>query len=156
MASFAYHKAIQEIIFQGTVVPGTNTLKIMLVNSTYTPNKDNLVVDAGGANDPADAEIVATNYARLWGGAGRKTVTVTSADDTTNDRAVLIFADLTWSALGGATNDTIVGAILIKEGGANDTTSRLIAYFDVTDATTNGSDYTLDFDNVNGNIRFTV
>lgn len=155
MASFAYHKAIEEII-TGVIVPGTTTLKIMLVNSTYTPNKDDLVVDAGGASDAADAEITATNYTSGWGGSGRKTATITSADDATNDRAVLIIADVTWTSLGGAANDTVVGAILIKEGGANDTTSRLIAYFDVTDTTTNGGDMTLDFDGTNGNIRFTV
>jgi hypothetical protein len=128
----------------------------MLVNSVYTPNRDDDVVDAGGASDAVDAEITATNYTRGWGGAGRKTVTVTIAEQDANDRAVVIIADVTWTALGGATNDTVVAAVLIKEGGANDTTSRLIAYFDITDTPTNGSDLTLDFDGTNGNIQFTT
>lgn len=155
MASFWYNKAVTEVL-TGTIDLDTNTLKVMLVNSTYTPNRDNDVVDAGGGSDAADAEIVATGYTSGWGGAGRKTVTVTVTEQDANDRAVIIFGDLTWTALGGATNDTVVGAILIKEGGANDTTSRLIAYWDLVDTATNGGDFTLTMDATDGNLRATT
>jgi hypothetical protein len=155
MASFVYNKAVADIL-TGTIDLDSNTLKVMLVNSTYTPSKDDDVVDAGGASDALDAEIVATNYAGGWGGAGRKTATVTITEQDANDRAVVKFSDLTWTALGGAANDTVVAAILIKEGGADDTTSRLICYWDITDTPTNGSDFTLDFDATDGNIRFTT
>jgi hypothetical protein len=155
MASFCYNKAIADIL-TGAIDMDSNTLKVMLVNSTYTPNRDDDVVDAGGASDALDAEITATNYTKGWGGSGRKTATVTVAEQDASDRAVVIIADITWTALGGATNDTVVAAILIKEGGSNDTTSRLIAYFDITDTPTNGSDLTLDFDGTNGNIQFTT
>lgn len=155
MASFWYNKAVQEVL-TGTIDLDTNTLKVMLVNSTYTPNKDNDVVDAGGGSDAADAEIVATNYTAGWGGAGRKTATISVTEQDANDRAVVIFSDITWTALGGAANDTVVGAILIKEGGANDTTSRLIAYWDLTDTATNGGNFTLTMDATDGNLRATT
>lgn len=143
MASILYNEAKKEIL-DGTLNLSSSTLKVMLVDSTYTPNADNDVVDAGGASDPIDAEIVATNYTGAWGGAGRKTLaSKTFTADDTNDRGVFDAADVTWTSLGGATNDTIVGAIVIKEGGANDTTSRLIAYIDTADITTNGGDITI-------------
>lgn len=153
MASFMYNKAVQEIL-TGAIDLDSNTLKIMLVNSTYTPNRDDDVVDAGGGSDALDAEISVSGYSGGWGGTGRKTVTLTASEQDANDRAVCVIGDLTWTAL--ASGVTIVGAILIKEGGANDTTSRLIAYFDITDTPTNGGDFTLDFDGTNGNIRFTT
>jgi hypothetical protein len=78
------------------------------------------------------------------------------AVDKVNDRAKATITDLTWVALGGAVNDVIAGAILVKEGGANDTTSRLIAFFDVADTPTNGGDIKLDFDEVLGNIWFST
>lgn len=154
MASFVYNHVIK-LMFNGGINLDTDTLKVMLVNGDYTPDRDHDFVDAGGANDPVDAEIVATNYTRGWGGSGRKTVAVTVTEQDASNRAVLIFSDQTWTALGGAVNDDIVGAILIKEGGADDTDSILICYWDVVDFTTNGSDYELSFDATNGNLRGT-
>ena len=123
MASFFYNKALVDIL-TGVIDLDTDVLKMMLVNSTYTANRDDDVVDAGTGTDAESGEIVATNYTRGWGGAGRKTVTITVTEQDANDRAVVILADITWTALGGATNDTAVAAVLIKEGVANDTTSR--------------------------------
>ena len=154
MSSFVYNHAIK-LIFNGGLNLDTDTLKIMLVNSTYTPDPDHDFVDAGGGSDPLDAEIVATNYTGGWGGSGRKTVPVTVTEQDANNRSVLIFTNQTWVALGGAANDTVVGAILIKEGGANDTDSILIAYWDVVNQTTAGVDYVLSFDPTNGNLRGT-
>jgi len=152
MATFVYNKAAAEI-FDGSIDLDTDTLKVMLVDDSYSPDRDDDVVDEGGAGDAESAEITATNYARAWGGAGRKTPSISVSEQDANDRAVAIIADLTWTALGGAVNDTVAGAILIKEGDANDTTSRLIAYFDIADTPTNGSDFILDFDAADGNIR---
>ena len=128
----------------------TDTIEVMLVTSAYTPNADHLVVDAGGANDPLDAEIVATNYTGGHAGAGRKVLaSKTLTTDNTNDRAEFDAADIVWTALGGATNATVVGAIVIKRGTTNDTTARLIWYIDIADFTTNGSDVTVQW-NVEG------
>ena len=154
MASFVYNTSKKEIM-DGTLNLNTDTLKVILVNSTYTANADDDVVDAGGANDAVDGEITATNYTKGWGGAGRKTLAnKTFETDKPNDRAELHADNITWTALGGASNDTIVAAVLIKEGGANDTTSRLIAYIDLADTTTNGGDFTIQW-NAEGILQHT-
>lgn len=158
MASLVYNKAKQEIA-DGALDLDTDTkVKVMLVNSGYTPDADHEVVDAGGASDPIDAEIVATNYTGGYGGAGRLALATRVVNlDLTNDRAEFDADDLTWTSLGGATNDTIVAAIIIKEDhlGAtgNDTETRLIAYVDVADTTTNGGDFTIQW-NAEGILQF--
>jgi hypothetical protein len=142
MASLVYNTA-KQLMADGTIDLDTNTIKVMLVTSAYTPNADHDYVDEGGASDPCDAEIDVTGYTRGFNGAGRKTLA--NADVTTdkaNDRAEFDADDLTWTALGSGA--TIAGAILIKEG-TSDTNSRLIAYIDVTDTATNGGDITLQF-----------
>lgn len=153
MASFVYTKAAEEIA-NGTIDLLTDTIKAMLVNSTYTAAKSDTVVDAGGANDPVDAEINVSGYVRGWGGAGRKSLASKAVNlDNANNRAEFDAADLTWTALGSGA--TIAAMILIKEGVSNDTTSRLIAYLDVTDTATNGGDITFTF-NAEGIIQFSV
>jgi hypothetical protein len=156
MASGFYNKGLLEVT-DGTIVLGSTTLKLMLVDTGYTFDPDHDVIDNGANNstDPSFNEIVATNYTGGFGGSGRKTLTITSQENDTNNRADYAIADVTWTALGGGTNDTIGGAIIIKEG-TNDTDSRLIGYFDLTDTPTNGSDVTLDFNTLGagGNIRF--
>jgi hypothetical protein len=140
MASIVYNTA-KQLMADGTIDLDTNTIKVMLVTSTYTPDKDHDYVDAGGASDPCDAEIDVTGYTRGFNGAGRKTLA--SADvttDKTNDRAEFDATDVTWTALGSGA--TIAGAILIKEG-TSDADSRLIAYIDLTDTATNGGDITI-------------
>jgi hypothetical protein len=153
MASFVYNKAAEELN-SGTINLLTDTIKTVLVNSTYTAARSDLVADAGGANDVVDAEINVTNYTRGWGGSGRKslaskTVTVNQA----NNRAEFDAADQTWTALGSGA--TIAAMVLVKEGVSNDTTTRLIAYLDPTDVSTNGGDITFVFDST-GLINFST
>ena len=153
MPSFVYNKAAEEIA-TGTVNLLTDTIKTMLVTSTYSPARTDLVVDAGGANDPVDAEINVTGYTRGYGGAGRKSLaSKTLTVDQSNNRAEFDAANLTWTALGSGA--TIAAMIVIKEGASNDTTSRLIAYLDVTDTATNGGDITFTFD-AEGIIQFST
>ncbi len=156
MASGFYNQALVDIL-TGSIDMDSNTLKIMLVDTGYTYDPDHQVIDNGAndATDPSHNEIVATNYTGGFGGAGRKTATLTVSKQDANNRAIITIGDLTWTSLGGATNDTVGGAILIKEI-TNDTSSRLIAFFDLTDTPTNGGDFTLDFDGTNGNLRFTA
>lgn len=155
MATFVYNLAAKEVADQ-TLALLTDTIKGMLVTASYVPDRDDDVVDAGGANDPVDHEINVTNYARGWGGAGRLTLAgKTIGEDDPNDRAEFDADDLTWTALGNGSNETVAGLILIKEGGANDTTSRLIAYLDIADTLTNGNDFKLIFD-AEGIIQFST
>jgi hypothetical protein len=156
MASFWYNLGLKEVT-DNTLDIDTDTLKVMLVTSGYVPDQDDDVVDAAGANDPIDHEISVTGYTPGWGNSGRKTPSIVVVENDTDNRVDIgIQSDLVWTSLGvGA---TIAGAILIKEGGANDTTSRLICYWDVTDTPTNGGDITLDFTVAasGGNIRLTT
>jgi hypothetical protein len=153
MATFVYNKAAEDIA-SGAVDLLNDTIKTMLVTSAYTPNRDDLVVDAGGGSDALDAEISVSGYTGGWGGSGRKALaSKTLTTDNTNDRAEFDAADLTWTTLGSGA--TIAGMILIKEGASNDTTSRLIAYLDVTDTATNGGDISFTFD-AEGIIQFST
>jgi len=127
MASFWYNTAKKEIM-DGTIDLLANTIKVMLVTSSYVANADNDVVDAAGANDPIDHELTGTGYVAGWGGAGRKTLaSKTIVVDKANDRSEFDAADLQWALINAG---IAAAAIIIKEGGANDTTSRLIAYID--------------------------
>lgn len=137
--SFLYNLAKKELL-DGTIDLLVDTIKVMLVTSSYVANADDDVVDAGGANDAVDHELSGTGYVAGWGAAGRKTLgTKAIAEDDPNDRAEFDAADLVWSAINAG---TAAAAIIIKEGGANDTTSRLIAYIDTGGfpITTNGGD----------------
>jgi hypothetical protein len=139
MAEYFYNKAREEIA-NGTINLLTDTIKAMLVSAVYTPDPDHLVVDAGGASDPLDAEISVTGYTPGWGGAGRKTLgTKSIAADNTLDLAKFAAADLTWVALGAGA--TIAWVLVIKEGGVNDTTSRLISAHAVSAIATNGQNF---------------
>ena len=157
MASGAFSTGIKEWL-DGTIDYLVDTIKVLLVSTAtaYTYNPDDDVVDAGGANDVVDAESNVTNYTRGWGGSGRKTLaskTITVND--ANNRVEVDAADVTWTALGGGTNQTLEAAVVIKEGGANDTTSRLLAYLDPSNVTTNGGDITLQFAS-NGFLNFNL
>ena len=151
MASFVYDYAAQAIL-NGTLKLYSDTTKVMLVNSGYTPAKSDHYVTASGAGTN---EITATNYTRGYGGAGRLALTPTISVDTSTNMGYVSFTNLTWSSLGGATNDTVVGAIVIKEGTSDDTTSLLIAYWQLTSTPTNGSNFTLTMASSDGNLQLT-
>lgn len=154
MANFVYNTAALELL-DGTINLNTDNVEWMLVTSSYVADRDDDVVDAGGANDPLDHEIVATGYTGGHAGAGRKDANGGAPAwtvDKTNDRAEWDADDPpTWSPLGNGANATIAAAILIKRGPTNDTDARLILYVDTTTGTpslpflTNGSDFTLNY-----------
>ena len=146
MASLMHTTGAKEVS-DTTIDYLANTIKVMLIDSTYVINRDTDVVDGGGASDPLDGEISVTGYTGGWGGAGRKTlasktVVAKKSGDTPANTVVFDGADITWTALG--TGTTIETCSVIKEGVANDTTSRMIASLDVSQVT-NGSDVTLQF-----------
>lgn len=96
-------------------------------------------------------ELVATNYARKT--LAGEAVT----QDNTNNRAEFsVTSPITWTALGGATNDTI-GAILLFAFVTADSDSWPIAYIDNAGSgfnlTTNGSDFSINV-NAEGLLQF--
>lgn len=122
----------------GTIVLLTDTIKMMLVASSYTPNRDHDFV-----SDLTEISGV-SGYTGGFAGAGRKTLasktlTVTDASDLFAFDA----ADVAFSTLG--TGATIGGGVAIKEI-TNDAASPIIAFNGIANTPTNGSTFTLVID----------
>lgn len=149
MATHWYGKGVLKIV-NGSIDLDTDTLKVMLVNDSYTSDKDHEFVSS-----VATYEITGiSGYSSGFGGAGRKTATVATQYSTTNDRVEVLINDITWSSL--QTGATIGAAILIKEV-TNDAASPVIAIWDfTTNVATNGGDFTMDFNGTTGNLYLTV
>lgn len=81
-----------------------------------------------------------TNYAR------KNLARTNWAEDDTNNRAQAVAAILTWTAAGGATNNTILGAFFFdKTVDTNDSTRQLLSVdWFATGVPTNGGDYNYD------------
>lgn len=135
-------------VFDGTIDLVNDTIKIMLVNASYTPNPDHDFVDDVNAN-----ELSGTGYTGGFNGSGRKTLAGKAfSTDNSNDRAEFTSSAITWSAINAG---VAAYAILIKEI-TNDGASRLIAWLDISpDVTTNGGDLTLTPDATAGLLQIT-
>ena len=87
MASFIFNSALRDEA-TGALDYDTDTFKVMLCTSTYTPNKDTHTKRSDVTN-----EVSGTGYT-----AGGNTVTVTvSTVDTTNDRVDVTLGGTTWT-----------------------------------------------------------
>jgi hypothetical protein len=148
MATHWYGKGVLKIV-NGSIDLDTDTLKVMLVNDSYTSDKDHEFVSSVSSN-----EISVSGYSGGFGGAGRKTATVATQYNATSDRVEVVINDITWSSL--QSGATIGAAILIKEV-TNDAASPVIAIWDfTTNVATNGGDFTMDFNGTTGNLYLTV
>lgn len=134
MANGVYNKA-KELLANGGLDLDTNTLKVMLVNSTYSFDADHLFVDNAGASDPIDKEISVSGYSR------QTLASAAVTRDDTNDFAYLDGTDTVFTAL--VAGQTIGGAILYKDAGGADTANPVIAFYDLTDTPTNGGNVTI-------------
>ena len=132
MASKVYPAGLKYLT-DGTTSYTSDTIKIMLVNSSYTYSDSHDHVDDVSAN-----ELSGTGYTGGFDGSGRKTLA--SKTITVNSTHIEFdAADITWTGLNAG---TIGGAILIEEI-TNDASSALLAFIDPTDLPTNGGDVTL-------------
>lgn len=142
--SSSVHTHAKKEILDNTLDLLTDTIKCMLLKSTYDSNDDPDVdfIDDGGANDPIDHEADCTGYTGGFAGAGRKTLAskATNIDDA-NNRVEFDFADVAFGALGNGTNNTLGSFAIIKEI-TNDAASIYIASDDVADKPTNGGTIT--------------
>lgn len=138
MASKWYAKGLLQI--QNRTIDWVNdTIKVMLVNASYTFDPDHDFVDDINAN-----ELSGTGYTGGFAGAGRKSLASKAiANDAANDRIEFDAADP--SAWTGLNAGTVAWVILIKEI-TNDAASVPILALDPTNLVTNGSDVTLVFD----------
>lgn len=106
-------------------------LKVAEAEATLKDRDDVAAILANGSTE-ADA----TNYVR------KTAITGTITVDDTNDRVDVDMPDQTWTALGGATNNAIVRAIVAYQESAADAGRVPISGHDFV-ITTDGSDVTL-------------
>lgn len=126
-------------IANGSLDLDTSGLSMLLLKTTaagaYNPDLDTVsaLLAVGGV-----AECDFTNYVRKSLG------TVTVTEDDTNDRANVDAANITWTAAGGATNNTPVAAVIYQDG-ASDAARYLVGYYDTNfgSTATNGGDFTI-------------
>jgi len=138
VASITSNK-VRALLLTGGIDLDTNTLKVMLVGTGYTPDKDHNFADSitGGSTK----ELSGTGYTGGFGGGGRKTLaSVAVTQDDATDKAYLDAADVTWTAIDAG---TVAYAVVIREVTA-DSDSPIIVVVDIApDVVTNGGDYTI-------------
>jgi len=122
MASLIYNSCPEDLA-KGAIDFDTDTFKILLVTSSYTPDKD-----AHTRGDDITNEVTGSGYT-----AGGATTTVTVTLDTANDKVTVGFSAVNWPT----STITARGAVIYKSTGtaANDP---LVAYMDFTNDVSSG------------------
>lgn len=120
MASVIYNSMLRDEAI-GAIDFDTDSFKIMLVTSAYTPN-----IDTNTKLSDVTNEVSGTGYA-----AGGIAITCTvGAVDTVNNRVVITFAAVSWPA----STITARGAVIYKSRGGAASADELVCYDDfVTD-----------------------
>lgn len=133
MASVIYNSFKRDSA-NGSIDLDTDTIKIALVTSAYTPD-----IDAHTKFSDITNEVTGTGYTA--GGAALASKTVTA--DNTNNRGVFDAADAVWAA----STITARGAVLYKSRGGAASADELICYIDfASDKTSTAGTFTIQFD----------
>ena len=135
MASHWYNNAL-ELLLLGDLHMDTDDLRIMIVTSTET-----------FAEADVDVADVVANESGLSGYARQQTNVTVAQDDSIDGAWVKIQdtndEDITFDAM--PAGEIWGAAILYHHVSGTDADCPLIAFLDIADTTTNGSDITLDF-----------
>lgn len=115
MASLIYNSCLDDVC-RALVDLDSDTFKVMLVTSTYTPDKDTHTKRSDVTN-----EVVGTGYT-----AGGAAATVTVTKDTANDRIDTSLGAASWST----STITARGAVYYKSRGGAASADELVAYID--------------------------
>jgi hypothetical protein len=115
MASLIYNSAIDDIA-RGAIDFDTDTFKVMLVTSAYTPNQDTHLKRSDVTNE-------ATGVGYIAGGV---TPVVTVTKDTVNDKVVIQFTAVSWNN----SSITARGCVYYKSRGGASSADELVAYTD--------------------------
>jgi len=116
MADVIYN-SFKKDIMDGTIDLDTDTFKIMLVTSAYTPDQDAHSTRANVSN-----EVTGTGYT-----AGGETLTGTTVtQDNTNNRGEWDFDDPSWAS----STITARGAVIYQSNGGASSADPLICYLD--------------------------
>jgi len=129
MANVIYN-SFKKKIMDGSIDLDTDTIKVALVTSSYTPSADN-----HDFFDDITNEVSGTGYSAGGATLANKAVT----QDNTDDEGVFDADDVSWAS----SSITARGAVLYKSTGVA-ATSPLICYFDFTsDRITDGGTFTI-------------
>lgn len=112
----AKYNGFKVALANGGIDLDTDAIKVMLVDSSYTPN-----IDTHANRSDVTGEVSGTGYTAGGQALANKSVT----QDNTNDTMVFDADDVTWAA----STITARGAVLYKDTGSA-ATDTLIAYFD--------------------------
>lgn len=138
MGNGIFNVAKGQIAYYASLPGSSDAIKVLLLKSSglqadaTLADHDTVAAVLAASNDEADA----TNYVRKT--AGSVTVTV----DDTNDRVDIDCADITWTTLGGASNNTL-GALMffyVPDTGAEADSSNIPLSFHTFSYTTTGVD----------------
>ncbi len=133
--------------FKAKVMTGTfdlenDTIGVMLVTSTYTPN-----IDTHAFRSDVTNEVSGTGYTTKGKDLANGVVTT----DTGNDLGKFDADDITW----GTSTITARGAVIYKNRGGASSADELICYVDFTsDKTSTAGDFNLNW-NANGILTLT-
>lgn len=132
MTSIVYNSGKKKLV-DGSIDLDTDTIKIALVTSAYTPNKDSHDFYDDVTNEVANGNGYTT---------GGKTLANKAVNqDNTNDRAEFDADDVVWTA----STITARGAVIYKDTGTP-STSPLIAYIDFgADKSSSDGTFTITF-----------
>jgi hypothetical protein len=115
MASLIYNSFVDDMA-RGAIDADTDTFKVMLVSSAYSPNKD-----THDKRDDVTNEVSGTGYT-----AGGVTSACTVTKDTANDRVTLSFAAVNWAS----STITARAAVIYKSRGGASSADELVCYVD--------------------------
>lgn len=131
MASLVYNAAKITLSDGSTIDWVSDTVKVMLVTSSYTPDKD-----LHDFRDDVTNEVVGTGYSA----GGMALVNKAHTQNDSDDRAVFNANDLVWSTA----TITARAAVLYKSRGGASSADELIAYVDfLADKSSTAADFTI-------------
>lgn len=131
MASVIYNSFKRDIM-NGSIDLDTDTIKVLLVTASYTPNQD-----AHDKRDDITNEVAAAG-GYSTGGEALSTKSVTA--DNTDNEGVFTADPLTWAA----STITARGAVLYKSRGGASSADELICYIDFgSDKISSSGDFTI-------------
>lgn len=132
MANAIYDSFVYDVNV-GNIDMNTDTFYVLLVTSSYTPDKKTHTKRSDVTNEVPNGSGYTT---------GGQAVTPTVTNDTANDRTDITFADVTW----GASTITARGCVIYKRRGGASSADELVAYCDFgSNISTTAGTFTLDF-----------
>lgn len=131
MASLVYNSCVDDAL-RALIDFDTDSFKVMLVTSTYTPDKDTHLKRSAVTN-----EVVGTGYT-----SGGTATTLTVTKDTANDRVDITFSSVNWTTA----TITARAAVIYKSRGGAASADELVAYVDFgADVTSTAGTFTVTF-----------